>query len=61
MMKLELSREDLKRTKGEIRYSLRIKKFKEGGDVKLAIDYHIVSTLNTKDKEEKNGVCRNVD
>lgn len=53
-MKLELTREDLKRTKGNIRHSAKIKKFKGGGEVKLAIDHHIVNTLNTKDKEEQN-------
>ena len=60
-MKLELNREDLKRTKGEIRFSSQLKKYKEGGEVKLAIDHHIVSTLNSKDKEEKADVDRSIE
>lgn len=55
-MTLKLSREDLKRTKGEIRHSLKIKRYKESQEVKNAIDHHIIQTTNIKDKEDKNHV-----
>lgn len=52
-MKLELTREDLKRTKGEIRYLLKIKRYKGSNEVKNAIDHHIIQTVNNSKKQDE--------
>jgi hypothetical protein len=54
MMKLELSRDDLKRTKGEIRHLIKIKRYKGLNEVKNAIDYHIIQTVNLNLKQDEN-------